>query len=387
MKKIIFIFTMIASLFCVASVNAQELTMRQYKFTDNWFTSVNVGATYSLFDGATDSKFLDLITPTASIGIGKWVTPSLGARIQGEWGQNKTLNPTINGWDKTTFNHVGVFADGLFNLHNILGNYKEDRVFELVALAGVGYVHGFGKDGIPTTDNLALRGGLQFNFRLNDALKLNIEPTITALDDNFNGIVNETKYDAYVNLTVGLVYRFKNWDGNRGFKLIKSYDEAYVKRLNDEINRQRELANDQSDLIKEQKKFIVTQSEELAKAKACCEAKTKEVQENVGINSIVSFKIGKSKVDKVQEVNVFKAAQILKEHKDLKVCVSGFADAKTGSKERNKVLSEERAQAVKNLLINKYGIDSERITIVANGSESQVFDENDWNRVVIFMTK
>lgn len=39
------------------------------------------------------------------------------------------------------------------------------------------------------------------------------------------------------------------------------------------------------------------------------------------------------------------------------------------------------------MLVNEFGIDESRIKVVANGSDSQVFDNNDWNRVVIFVTE
>ena len=55
-----------------------------------------------------------------------------------------------------------------------------------------------------------------------------------------------------------------------------------------------------------------------------------------------------------------------------------------GSSKYNKNLSEKRAQTVYNLLVDKYGIAADRLSVVAEGSENQVYDENNWNRVVIF---
>jgi outer membrane protein OmpA-like peptidoglycan-associated protein len=47
-------------------------------------------------------------------------------------------------------------------------------------------------------------------------------------------------------------------------------------------------------------------------------------------------------------------------------------------------LSERRAQAVYDMLTNEYGISADRLTIKAEGSDAQVYDENNWNRIVIF---
>lgn len=47
-------------------------------------------------------------------------------------------------------------------------------------------------------------------------------------------------------------------------------------------------------------------------------------------------------------------------------------------------LSERRAQAVYNILTKEYGIAADRLSMVAEGSDSQVYDVNNWNRIVIF---
>ena len=47
-------------------------------------------------------------------------------------------------------------------------------------------------------------------------------------------------------------------------------------------------------------------------------------------------------------------------------------------------LSERRAQNVYNMLTKEYGIPADRLTIKAEGSDSQVYDVNNWNRIVIF---
>ena len=48
-------------------------------------------------------------------------------------------------------------------------------------------------------------------------------------------------------------------------------------------------------------------------------------------------------------------------------------------------LSEQRAQAVADVLINNYGINPERLVLEAAGSDSQIYDTNNWNRIVIFI--
>lgn len=48
-------------------------------------------------------------------------------------------------------------------------------------------------------------------------------------------------------------------------------------------------------------------------------------------------------------------------------------------------LSERRAQAVKDELVNTYGIAADRLETKAFGSDVQEYpSHNDWNRIVIF---
>ena len=78
---------------------------------------------------------------------------------------------------------------------------------------------------------------------------------------------------------------------------------------------------------------------------------------------------------------------VLKENKDAKVEITGYADAGTGTKAINERLSEQRASAVKKALTTEYGIDASRVSVSHKGSTVQPFSQNDMNRVSICVTK
>ena len=65
------------------------------------------------------------------------------------------------------------------------------------------------------------------------------------------------------------------------------------------------------------------------------------------------------------------------------ITLYGYADAQTGNPELNKRLSRNRCITVYNKLVTEYGIDQNRIRIVANGSDSQRYTVNNYNRCVI----
>ncbi len=66
-----------------------------------------------------------------------------------------------------------------------------------------------------------------------------------------------------------------------------------------------------------------------------------------------------------------------------KVSIVGYADKGTGSAAYNQKISSQRAAYIKDLLINKYGIDASRISEDYKGDTVQPFAENDANRVTI----
>lgn len=98
----------------------------------------------------------------------------------------------------------------------------------------------------------------------------------------------------------------------------------------------------------------------------------------------VRFSLNSARIVPQEKVNVYNIAQWMKENPGQNVAIVGYADADTGTSAYNMKLSKRRAQAVYDMLTGEYGIDASRLTIVAEGSDKQVYEENNWNRIVIF---
>ncbi len=99
----------------------------------------------------------------------------------------------------------------------------------------------------------------------------------------------------------------------------------------------------------------------------------------------VRFTINSARITDEEMVNVYNIAQYLNDNPEMKVTIKGYADKDTGSSAYNMKLSERRAQAVYNALTKSYGIDANRLSIDPEGSETQIYDTNAWNRIVIFV--
>ena len=96
----------------------------------------------------------------------------------------------------------------------------------------------------------------------------------------------------------------------------------------------------------------------------------------------VFFKIGSDKLSPQEEMNLSYLASKMKEFPNMTYTINGYADSATGTPSINQKLSLERAQAVKDLLVKKYGISADRLSVAAGGGVDK-FGQPILNRVVL----
>ena len=126
----------------------------------------------------------------------------------------------------------------------------------------------------------------------------------------------------------------------------------------------------------------------LAKAEAVHDTVYINVKEvSPTLSNVISFRINKYEVDEVQMANLSYIAETMKNDTTLNIVLKGYADKNTGTASYNKSLSVKRAEAVKDVLVNTFGIDDSRIETEGLGDTEQPYTENNWNRVVLFFKK
>lgn len=95
------------------------------------------------------------------------------------------------------------------------------------------------------------------------------------------------------------------------------------------------------------------------------------ISETKEFNLDVKFALGSSDLTKDSQDEVHKLAQFLTLFTNTRVDIEGHTDS-TGSNATNKRLSQERADAVKNSLVNNYEIDASRVNAKGYGSEKPI---------------
>ena len=359
---------------------------------NNWFIQAGAGIMSPFMENyLPGGSAKHHITATYNIGFGKWFSPYIGWRLG--------FNGGSLHWDNNQFNSasmVNANFDFMWDMFNTFGGVNTKRVFSIVPFAGLGgaFMWNF-SDGASTIarDNgkikrnswaLPLSAGLQFRFRLSSYADFFVEGRAQFAGDNWNNEAEGAPVDINLSALGGFTFYIGGTgsksvftDGTRSFGSYNpcEYNE-YIANLNGEVNELRAAL------------ATTTAALAVAESQLPCpeivEVEAPVVVENAPLLSTVRFTINSAKISSEEMVNVYNMAQYLKANPEQSIVIVGYADKDTGTSAYNMSLSKRRAEAVRDALVNKFGINPDRLSINAEGSDSQPYDVNNWNRIVIF---
>ena len=365
--------TILLSVFALGAltINAQTVVV-DGGFWDNWSMGIQGGATMKM----SGEGFFKSARPAFGLTLGKQWTPILGMDIQGMGYVNTTNSSTM-------IDASDVSLIGRMNLMNLFaGYYGMPRPFEIETVTGLGWLHHY-MNGSGDTDDLSARVGLNFNFNLGEdaAWTLGIKPAVVF---NLTGEYPNKKMafnrdHANMEILLGLTYHFADGEGNRHFSLVNAIDPIALAAMNEEINGLREV------VVAKDVELVGLADELLVVQNQLNEARNKEVEatgQTIKIlESVVAFPFNQSDVQTSQMPSLEHVANYLKNNPDASITVNGYASPE-GTEEYNLQLSQRRADAVKTVLVDKYGIAASRITAIGHGV-GDIFSEPAWNRVGI----
>lgn len=234
--------------------------------------------------------------------------------------------------------------------------------------------------------------GIDFAFNLGKekAWQFYIEPSINyALNgDGYQDVQYNINRSA-VQLNAGLIYKFKNSNGSHNFTVATLRDQSEIDALNAQVNSLRgELDGKDSELAAKDKTIADLQNA----LDECNKKKNQPVYVKpataTNLQPTVLFRQGKTTIDAAQYAPIELIANYMKNHKDAKVEIKGYASPE-GSKEINEKISIARAEAVKQALVKKYKISADRLKATGMGATDKLFEQVEFNRVATFndMTK
>jgi OOP family OmpA-OmpF porin len=102
----------------------------------------------------------------------------------------------------------------------------------------------------------------------------------------------------------------------------------------------------------------------------CPDELPEKIQKFSGAIQGIYFEFGKAVIQQASFPVLDEAASVLAEYPDLRIRIAGHTDSK-GTPERNLELSQQRAQAVADYLINK-GVETNRIESVGHGEDQPI---------------
>lgn len=371
MKK--FIAVIVACLTC-SGIYAQR-AYEGANLGDNWSIGIHAGVTTPL----THSAFFPNMRATWGLGIGKQLTPFFGMGVEAMTSINTTAS-------KTAFDNTNVSLLTSVNLSNLFAGYwGTPRLFEIETVAGLGWLH-YAQNGDGDRNSISSKLGLNFNFNLGEAKAwtIGIKPALV-YDLNACGERNVgfNANRAAWEITAGLKYHFRCSNGKHHISFAKLYDQAEVDALNEQVNNLRQTNVDQEAELTAANQRNAEMEQQLADCKNQGPVIVTDTitSHKKTLESVVTFRQGGVSVVASQTPNVERIATYLKNHEKATVSIKGYASPE-GKAEVNARIAQQRADAVKSLLVKRYKIAENRITAEGQGV-GNMFEEPDWNRVSI----
>ena len=352
-------------------------------FWHNWELDLGLGT--ELYYGENDwkvrNKFNMFTFPAIDAYLTKWASPYFGVGLGVTGGKFKGLYQRhtasgVNQFARFQTNEaftdidpklgdrayeqlalqkgsfLNVYALAHADLMNIFGGFKADRFYRIDAYAGGGVIMGLTKDGL--LPSASFNAGLINKFRLSDQISLMLNIRGALVGDDFDGEssanepdkkhwLSNSKMDGIFGGTLGLA-----WNIGKEYSKWRLAERTSVYQYDKEIVDK---------IVKE----IVEVEKEVAKP---------EVPE---VWFHINFVIDRWDISKKELVNIHAVADLIKSTPNTKYLVCGYADKQTATPAHNLMLSENRANAVYDALVNEFGVNPDQLVKDWKGGVDYMF--------------
>lgn len=354
---------------------------------NGWFVEAGGGVQTIFSSDASKLDFGKRLTPSYTIGVGKWITPAYALRLQvggyalngmstseglylrdpqtdgSVYGPHDPVIDNVTVRPDGTYRHylryVNAHADFMVSLSRLL--FHNQSKFDVLPAIGFGYAHAFAYRGTANTNSLTANFSVAAKYSVLKCMDVNLEIASALMPDHFDGRITGRKYEPTLGATLGLTYRF-------------NASKPYVRKERSKKHR-REAVVDTVYMVERIVERPVFKDRIVEKPVA-------KKQESFRLASI-SFAYASAKPAKKQDIVFENIVEYLKQHPSARIRLDGYADKATGKARTNLMLSIRRTDSVRNILIERYGIAPSRIDAQGIGCNAQPYEKNEHNRVVI----
>ena len=352
-------------------------------FWHNWELDLGLGT--EIYLGENDwkarNKFDMFAFPAIDAYLTKWASPTFGIGLGLTGGAFKGLyqrhtasgspfarfqtNEAYTDLDPSlgdrTYEQIalqkGSFLDIYALAHVDLGNlffgYKPSRFYTIDAYAGGGVILGFTEDGVlPST---TYNAGLINKFRLSDQLSILLNLRGALVGDDFDGESSSNEPDR------------KHWLPNTKMDGMFGGTLGLAWNIGKEASKWR-LA-ERSSVYQYDKETV----EKIVKEVVDGGEKIVYVNENPEVWFHINFVVDKWDISKKELINIHAVADLINSTPNTKYLVCGYADKQTATPAHNLMLSENRAKAVYNALVNEFGVNPDQLVMDYKGGVDYMF--------------
>lgn len=372
-------------------------------FQDNWYLSLYGGVTSNFGSDCSHSGFFRLMGPAAMLAVGKEITPVSGVRFQINYNRNTGVTDNQFGTvvdevgdlidtgfgdlehNRFKWNSYGLSIDYLLNFTNLICGFRENRKFHLQGIVGIGgsvsrnYTTGkfvnaikeiTGDDDYNSHDNqlhnkdkydnrqhslICLRAGVAGTFMVARNWNIHMEVIGNILDNSYDSNpTTSNTWDGHVDYLLGVSYRFNNKGGQApGFYYPRHDMTEYIKKMND------------IDDIRDRTKRRRQELEEMTD--------TIDVDAQV-MYTLIAFDENDTAIDRLQQTNIYTTAYAWAKSPRSIIYITNS----TGVDDK---LFRKRAEAIRDILLERYEIPASRIMVIA--SEKDIKPVGDYIELIV----
>lgn len=342
-----------------------KYTVATNSFWSNWFIQVGVDASVQ---NPYRSKFADQFHDGRSYGVnlavGKYFTPGLALRLHANWD-----NGLIERKHSFTFDipeapnydaggYASLSGDVMFNLSNMFCGYSDTRTWNFVPFLSAGLIRNFNANTISPMLGVGIentwRFGKHFGIYLDAAYKMMRNDFIPTVDGKFE---DKAISHGILSAELGVMFYLGSATFAKAvtidqYNALAAASEEALAKLRADLDRERQINADLRAQLAKQPKAV---------------AETKVISAGTS----VFFDINSTKINSKKDLVNLESVATVAKNTGSKILVTGSADSKTGSAAWNQQLSEGRAQAVADELVN-LGVSRDKIETKAVGGINEV---------------